>query len=202
VHGVALRSSRVEPFGERFLRQVLFATMTGDVTSVRQAYLETTEALRQRAFLATEVAARVSLSKAPEVYQATRLKHSEQAYEALLTAGRTKWVPGERVRFYRAPGGVFVWVPDESEAIAFDEPESLGEEKDGHKTDKRSLSENHARDVKNRRDYDVDHYLRVLVTSYASRLRKAYASEDFEQLFRIEEQMGLFDRPIEHIQPI
>jgi len=50
--------------------------------------------------------------------------------------------------------------------------------------------------------YDAEHYLRVLVTSYASRLRKAYSSEDFEQLFRIDEQLGLFDRPIEHIHPI
>jgi DNA polymerase, archaea type len=56
--------------------------------------------------------------------------------------------------------------------------------------------------MKNRRDYDVEHYLRVLVTSYASRLRKAYAAEDFEQLFRLDEQLGLFDRPVEHIQPI
>ena len=60
----------------------------------------------------------------------------------------------------------------------------------------------HDRDVQNRHDYDVDHYLRVLVTSYASRLRKAYAAEDFEQLFRIDEQLGLFDRSIEDIQPI
>jgi len=42
----------------------------------------------------------------------------------------------------------------------------------------------------------------VLVTSYASRLRKAYATEDFEQLFRVVEQLGLFDRPVEHIQPL
>jgi len=57
-------------------------------------------------------------------------------------------------------------------------------------------------DVKSRRDYDVEHNLRALVTSYASRLRKAYTTEDFEQLFRVDEQLGLFDRPIEHIQPL
>lgn len=33
-------------------------------------------------------------------------------------------------------------------------------------------------------------------------LRKAYTAEDFEQLFRIDEQPGLFDRPIEYMQPI
>jgi len=41
----------------------------------------------------------------------------------------------------------------------------------------------------------------VLVTSYAARLRKAFLADDFEQLFRLDGQSGLFDRPIEHIQP-
>jgi hypothetical protein len=56
--------------------------------------------------------------------------------------------------------------------------------------------------IKSRRDYDVEHYLRVLITHYATRLRKAYATKDFEQLFRIDEQLGFFDRPVEHIEPI
>lgn len=201
VHGVALRSSRAEPFGERFLRRALFFTMTGDVIGARKTYLETTEALRQRTFPVDDVAARVRLSKSPEAYQSTRAKHSEQAYEALLAAGRTKWAPGERVRFYRALGGVSVWLPDESEEIAFGEIEDANVKADGHNPTKHSLP-NHHSDAKNRHDYDIEHYLRVLVTSYASRLRKAYAAEDFEQLFRMEEQLGLFDRPIEHIQPI
>jgi DNA polymerase, archaea type len=197
VHGVALRSSRAEPFGERFLRQALFCTMTGDVVGARKAFLETVEALRQRLFPATEVAARVRLSKSPEAYQTQRTGHTEQAYEALLAAGRTRWVPGERVRFYRASGGTSVWIPDESEAISFDEEARAGE----HKLNE-PLLPSYANDVKNRHDYDLEHYLRVLVTSYASRLRKAYAAEDFEQLFRVDEQLGLFDRPIEDIQPI
>jgi DNA polymerase elongation subunit (family B) len=201
VHGVALRSSRAEPFGNRFLRQALLSTMTGDVASVRKVYLETTRELRQRAFPASDVAARVRLSKSPEGYQSTRAKHSEQAYEALLAAGRTKWAPGERVRFYRAHGGASIWLPDESEEISFDETGSAEAKGDGYKPNTLP-SPSHPGDVKNRHDYDVEHYLRVLVTSYASRLRKAYASTDFEQLFRTEEQLGLFDRPIEHIQPI
>src|SRR5579875_1879964 len=201
VHGVALRSSRAEPYGDRFLRQALLSTMTGDVARVRQVYLETTESLRQRVFSASDVAARVRLSKSPEGYESTRARHSEQAYEALLAAGRTKWAPGERVRFYRTAGGAVVWLPDESEEIAFDETEDAEGRVDGHNPPK-PLALGYAGEVKNRRDYDVEHYLRVLVTSYASRLRKAYASEDFEQLFRLEEQPGLFDRPIEHIQPV
>lgn len=201
VHGVALRSSRVEPFGERFLRQALSSTMTGDVVGVRRVYLETTEALRRRAFPASDVAARVRLSKAPEVYQATRARHSEQAYEALLAAGRTRWSPGERVRFYRAHGGTSVWLPDETEEIVLDSTADAGAKAEGYHPD-RGLVPGHHSDAKNRHDYDVEHYLRVLVTSYASRLRKAYPAEDFEQLFRLDEQLGLFDRPIEHIQPI
>lgn len=201
VHGVALRSSRAEPFGDRFLRQALSSTMTGDVVGVREAFLETAEALRQRLFSASDVAARVRLSKSPEAYQTTRAGHAEQAYEALLAASRTKWVPGERVRFYRALGGASVWIPDESEDISLDEAGKAEARADGHRPNELLLP-SHADDVKNRRDYDVEHYLRVLVTSYASRLRKAYAAEDFEQLFRVDEQLGLFDRPLEHIQPI
>jgi DNA polymerase, archaea type len=201
VHGVALRSSRAEPFGERFLRQALFCTMTGDVIGARNTYLQTTEALRQRALPASAVAARVRLSKSPEAYQATRAAHTEQAYEALLRAGRNRWTPGERVRFYRALGGAPIWIPDESETISFDEAGRAEVRADEHRTNEPPLP-SYADDVKDRRDYDVDHYLRVLVTSYASRLRKAYTVEDFEQLFRVDEQLGLFDRPIEGIEPI
>jgi DNA polymerase, archaea type len=201
VHGVALRSSRAEPFGEQFLRQVLFYTMTGDVVGVHNAYLKTANALRQRLYTATDVAARVRLSKTPEAYQASREGHSEQAYEALLAAGRTTWTPGERVRFYRSLSGLSVWVPDESEEIIIGDARATGSKEDGHEPSVGLLTHN-STEIKSRRDYDVEHYLRVLVTSYATRLRKAYAPEDFEQLFRIDEQLGLFDRPVEDIQPI
>jgi hypothetical protein len=43
--------------------------------------------------------------------------------------------------------------------------------------------------------------MHVLVTSYAARLRRAFAPEDFAQLFRIDGQQGLFDLPIDAIQP-
>ena len=57
-------------------------------------------------------------------------------------------------------------------------------------------------DGEERRDYDVEHYLAVLVGSYASRLRKAFAPEDFERIFRLDGQFGLFDRPIAAIAPL
>jgi DNA polymerase I len=53
-----------------------------------------------------------------------------------------------------------------------------------------------------RRDYDVAHYIQVLLTSYVGRLRKAFSREDFDQMFRPDAQLGLFDRPIEAIQPL
>ena len=196
VHGVALRSSRAEPFGERFLRQALYCAMTGNTPGVRQAYVDMAIALRTRALPASDVGARVRLSKTPEAYNASRATHPEPQYEALLNAGRTRWFPGERVRFYRSQAKKYVWLPEETEEAAIGN-EWGEEESEGKNIEASSLRE----EVANRRDYDVDHYLRVLVTSYAARLRKAFTSEDFDQLFRVEEQPSLFDMPIEDIQP-
>jgi DNA polymerase I len=214
VHGVALRSSRAEPFGERFLRQALACAMTGDIPGLRRAYLETIDALRSRALPASDLAARVRLSKTPEAYLASRAAHPEPQYEALLAAGRTQWSPGERVRFYRMRGGAYVWLPeeaDEAPAASRWKPEA---EEDGAEEElapavptssdtaqQANTPSSRRETIADRRDYDVDHYLQVLVTSYAARLRKAFAPDDFEQLFRPDGQTGLFDRPIEHIQP-
>src|SRR5205807_9455403 len=55
VHGVALRSSRAEPFGERFLRRALHCTMTNNVPGLRDAYLETVAALRSRTLPASDL---------------------------------------------------------------------------------------------------------------------------------------------------
>jgi hypothetical protein len=143
---------------------------------------------------------RVRLSKTPEAYQSSRSSHPEPQYEALLAAGRTRWYPGERVRFYRARGKAYVWLPETSEDTTIDQNRAQSEttSSDGkpHAGATRSAREL----VGDRRDYYVEHYLNVLVTSYAARLRKAFASEDFEQLFRVE-QAGLFDQPVESIEP-
>lgn len=177
LRGVALRSSRAEPFGERFLREALRRTMLGDIVGLRGLFLETVAAIERRTLSTAAVATRARLSKSPEEYLATRAGHREAPYEAFLGAGRTSWVPGERVRYYRARGSaqVYAWLPDEDD--------------DAHQAE-------------DRRDYDVEHYRHVLVASYASRLRKAFAPEDFEQLFRLDEQFGLFDRPIDTIEPL
>jgi DNA polymerase, archaea type len=200
VRGVALRSSRAEPFGVRFLRQALFCTMTNDIVGLRDAFLATVTAIRTRTLPAADMATRVRLSKPPEAYQASRAAHPEPAYEALLAAGRARWFPGERVRFYRSQNKNYVWLPDEGEDVSADSDWEQEEEINGNIQEKQIPSLYH-QTPSDRRDYDIEHYLRVLVTSYAARLRKAFAAEDFEQLFRVDGQSGLFDSPIENIHP-
>jgi DNA polymerase elongation subunit (family B) len=176
VRGVALKSSRSEPFGERLLLKALRCVMTGDVVGARQAYLDTQAALRGYELSVHEVATRVRLSKSAKVYMQTRNRQREPQYEALLAAGRTRWSSGERVRFYRRRDGAYVWLPDKSDDAMEEETRP--------------------------RDYDVGNYLQVLLQSYAGRLRKAFAPEDFQQLFRIDGQAGLFDQPVDQIQPV
>ncbi len=167
LRGVALRSSRAEPFGERFLREALRATLSNDVPGVRRAFLDAAAALRAHALPTADVAARVRLSKTPAQYLAARAAHREAAYEAVLASGRRAWAPGERVRFYRALG--------RGPAL---------------------LAEPPAPDL---RDYDAEHYVALLASSYAARLRKAFAPDDWERLFRVGGQQGLFDPPLEGI---
>jgi len=207
VRGVALRSSRAEPFGERFLRQALLCTLTNDIPGLRKVFLETVSALRNRTLPVSDLGTRVRLSKTPETYLASRASHPEAQYEALLAAGRTRWYPGERVRFYRIRGKTYSWLPDENEEASVDhgwESElEIQEQKqvaDPTFFDTNVSSSNRSA-IADRHDYDVDHYIQVLVSSYAARLRKAFSPDDFEQLFRLESQPGLFDQPIESIQP-
>jgi DNA polymerase elongation subunit (family B) len=185
VRGAAFHSSRSEPFGERFLRAALHCMLVGDVAGVRRAYLETIAALRERRLAPAEVATVARLSKSAAEYARARDRAREAAYEALLAAGRTKWHTGERVRFYRAADGSAIWLPEVPE----NDTSRAGDA--GH-------AERAAGDLP---PYDVAHYLGVLHASYVSRLRKAFAADDFEQLFRGSGQAGLFDRPIDEVQP-
>ncbi len=100
-------------------------------------------------------------------------RRSEAMYEAMLASGFTDWRIGERVRIYRSTGNRWLVLKNDDE-VQFDDP----------------------------RDYDVEHYVGSLKDSYAQRLRKAFQSEDFEHLFRLEDQLGLFDRPADQIQPV
>jgi len=198
VRGAAMRSSRSEPFGVRFLLQAFRCAMEDDIAGIARYYQETQEALRRRLLPASDVATRMRLSKDSKTYLASRVKHTEAQYEALLAAGRKQWRAGERVRFYRAPQGVPVWLPDEADDAS---PISDEEEADEvEKSEETLFSAPSAPPLADRRDYDSEHYVRVLRDSYAERLRVVFEAEDFTQLFRLDGQRGLFDRPVEQMQ--
>jgi DNA polymerase elongation subunit (family B) len=190
VRGVALRSSRVEPFGAQFLQEALRCMLRGDVMGVHQAYLATIQALRGRNLPASAVATRARLTKTPAEYTASRGRLREGPYEALLAAGRSDWTAGEQVRYYRAEGGRYVWLPDAA-GVPMDETDPSDE----------SLRTNAGGAVAGS-DYEVTHYLRVFHATYVSRLRKAFHPDDFAQLFRGDGQLGLFDQPLDRITPI
>lgn len=181
VRGVALRSSRAEPYGERFLRAALRAALTGDVARVAEVWTDILTALREGKLTAADVATRARLTKTPAQYECVRSRQREAPYEALLGAGRAEWSRGERVRFYKNAAGEYVWLPDAEETQHRDSA---------------------AQALDSRHDYDVEHYVQLLLNSYASRLRKAFTPEDFAQIFRTDGQTGLFDTPLEMIAPI
>jgi DNA polymerase elongation subunit (family B) len=104
LRGVAFRSSRSEPFGIEFLRQVVARLLEGDVVGVRAVYEATITALARRELPTEQVAARVRLTKTASEYQATRTARRDASYEAMLNAGRARWDRGEQVRIYRAVG--------------------------------------------------------------------------------------------------
>ncbi|HVK86768.1 MAG TPA: DNA polymerase domain-containing protein [Kofleriaceae bacterium] len=176
LRGVAFRSSRAEPFGEAFLREALARLFVGDAAGVRQAYLATVSALRRRALSTYDVSSRVRLSKPPSEYLATREARRELAYEALLASGRTTWSVGERVRVYRTRQGGGGLVADHGDD---DVPDAAG-----------------------MRDYDVEHYVRVLRETFASRLARALTPEDFASVFADPDQLSLFAPSLSTVRPV
>ncbi|CAA9353882.1 MAG: DNA polymerase II, partial [uncultured Gemmatimonadetes bacterium] len=97
----------------------------------------------------------------------------ELAYEALLAGGRRTWRVGERVHVYRTQGGGAAVVPPRGEGA----PDA-------------------------RRDYDVEHYARVLRTHFASRLARALSPVDFATLFAAPDQLSLFAPSPAAMRPI
>jgi hypothetical protein len=52
------------------------------------------------------------------------------------------------------------------------------------------------------RNYDVDHYARVLRETYAARLARAFTAVDFAALFADPDQLSLFTRSLASIRPL
>jgi DNA polymerase elongation subunit (family B) len=174
LRGVAFRSSRAEPFGEKFLRRAVAQVLTGDVPGVRATYLATLDAIRRQELPTFDLSSRVRLTKTPEQYFATRDNRHELAYEALIAAGRKTWATGDRVRVYRSRTGFGLIDESEDEATSNKDP----------------------------RDYDVDHYTRLLRETFAIRLARAFTAADFDSVFGNVDQLSLFAVPVDSIRPI
>jgi len=166
LHGVAFRSSRAEPFGEAFLRKAIARLLVGDVTGVREAYLEALDRLRRRELPTRDMASRVRLTKTRGEYLAVRESRRELPYEALLASGRETWSVGDRIRVYRKRNGGcgLLEESDDGEVVA----------------------------DADRRDYDVEHYSRQLRQTFASRFACAFTPGDYEAVFADPHQMSLF----------
>jgi len=179
LRGVAFRSSRAEPFGEAFLRRALDCLLVGDVLGVREAYVATAAAIRNRTLSTFEMSARVRLTKTPSQYLATRGQRRELSYEALLEHGHDDWAPGERIRVYRAARGRAGLWPD---------PDAEGS--------------GAAEAIPDPRDYDVDYYLRVLRETFAERLARGLSPDDFAAICAQPEQLSLFERSLAGARPV
>ncbi|MGL4610597.1 MAG: DNA polymerase domain-containing protein [Trueperaceae bacterium] len=53
----------------------------------------------------------------------------------------------------------------------------------------------------NHDDYDVHHYVKTLYVSYIERFKKAFSNEDFQSIFRLEQE-GLFDTPLHDLKTL
>jgi DNA polymerase I len=172
MRGVAFRSSRAQPYGETFLKRALRRLLSGDVAGVREVYLETLQALRDRALTTRDVSSRVRLTKTKAQYLVARELRRELVYEALIAAERTSWSAGDRVRVYRTRNGTGGLVDDDADEQA--DP----------------------------RDYDVEYYERLLRDTFATRLARGLAADDFEAVFADPDQLSLFAPSLDGARPV
>ncbi|RYZ36349.1 MAG: DNA polymerase II [Myxococcaceae bacterium] len=186
LRGVAFRSSRAERYGEDFLRRALQHLLSGDVRAVRDTYVDTVMALRRRQVPTFEVTAQVRLTKSSAQYLATRKQRRELSYEALLMNGREHWSLGERVRIYRATGG---------RAGLLVEPDA----EEGEPTARLAVGSPAGDD---RRDYDVEYYVRLLKDTFAARLARGLTAEDFATVFADPDQPSLFTPSLAESRPV
>jgi hypothetical protein len=123
------------------------------------------------------VSSRVRLTKSPERYAAVRDRRREFVYEALLATGRTTWSAGDRVRVYRRVDG---------------EGGIVAEGDDGQRDPL----------AQDPRDYDAEHYIRVLRETFAERLSRAVTPDAFAAIVADPAQPSLFDQCLKESRPI
>jgi DNA polymerase elongation subunit (family B) len=129
------------------------------------------------AYLATVDALRRRELPTRDVSSRVRLTKTPERYEAMLATGRTSWSLGQRVRVYRTATGTGGVVPESD-----DEEVVTG-----------------AMDC---RDYDVEHYTRLLRDTFASRLVRAFTPNDYGTVFADPEQPSLFGSSIGTVRAI
>ena len=170
LRGVAFRSSRAEPFGEAFLRRAIAPAARRRRRRRARGRTSATAGCARRRELADarRVVARATDQDAGRVPRDPRTADGKLPYEAMLASGRTAWSVGDRVRVYRTTGGFGVVM-----------------ERDGE--------DETTRTARDRRDYDVDYYLHVLRDTFAARLARAFAPEDYAAVFADPDQLSLFD---------
>ncbi|MDP9349989.1 MAG: ribonuclease H-like domain-containing protein [Chloroflexota bacterium] len=100
--GAAFKSSRNEPYGEKFFNEALPKLLECDFAGVHDSFERTVMALRNRELPVEDLAVTVQLTKSEEDYRSAGKK--EEQYEVLVTA-RRGWSPGDRVRYYQAARG-------------------------------------------------------------------------------------------------
>lgn len=176
LRGVAFRSSRAEPFGQKFLQLAIERLLAGDVVGVRDVYVATLDALRRRELPRYDVSSSVRLTKSPAAYLKVRDTRRELSYEAMLDSGRENWNIGDRVRVYRTKFGTGGIVEEPESAVFTGKPDP--------------------------RDYDIDHYVRLLHETFAARLARAFTPSDYASLFTDSTQLSLFALPATAIRPI
>jgi DNA polymerase I len=98
--GAALRSSKLEPYGESFIARAAPLLLEGDAPALRALYLQLVADLRARRVPTEDLCTRVITSKSAAEYLAANRR--EEQYEVLLSAGCADWKANQRVTYYQA----------------------------------------------------------------------------------------------------
>jgi hypothetical protein len=95
----------------------------------------------------------------------------------MLASGRNSWEVGDRIQVYRKRNGGcgLLEEPEDSPARV---------------------------DAVDSRDYDIDHYVRQLRQTFASRLACAFTPADYDAVFADPDQLSLFMPAVETIRTV
>ena len=147
----AAPSRSARPFFDAPIARLL----AGDVRGVREAYVSTVAALRRREIPTYDVSSRVRLTQATgTIPRRPRRAPGTAVRGACSRADARAWTVGERVRVYRTASGTGGIAEDSEDGV-----------RSGEGADPR--------------DYDVEHYVRILREQFAGRLARALSPETF-----------------------